>query len=295
MSQNTQNTQYIQDLQNNGLTEAQATTFAGTVPEARLHILDNQADMKEVLDDLKLTVGVFDIKMLVAFAKSKAPKVEPVATPNAGLPQQIKVVSPDDVEDYSPARLVEEYDVNNATNKVGKQLAVISRNMAFVVFMNDDKTVDKEATGIVLQEILEDEYDRKDYQGRDLHKVGQKPGQVLQENPLYPGNTLRSDGTCKITEGKWKKNDKGELVAPLQTRQTLWLAAKNGELGSLDKAKAKDLILKAHTADGQTWIAETYNEATKELRRLDKMGNAPKLQMAKETTQSGGRSPSRSF
>jgi len=152
-----------------------------------------------------------------------------------GVPQNIVVEVNDDdptkkAARLKPKQLVAEYDPENPDDAFGSRLATISKGQPFLVY--DDEAALKLNVAVsqdLLQELRDGHTPRDTYKLGDtgvvrVYPVGAKPAQYFDENPVRPGQTLRSDGTSALGV-PW-----GRLE--FKVRQLIWIAAK--ETGEID-------------------------------------------------------------
>jgi len=147
------------------------------------------------------------------------------------------------------------------------------------VVFNTDNTVNVTASVDCLQELKDDYSPRKIYVSSDgtpheVRLVGYRPDDLVDENPLFPGNALRgADQACHQTHRPWKEIDK-------RTRTILWLAISTGELRILDNSvvhNTMDLLVGKAAADASKIVSQRYPLAVLRLQELEKEGRAPSL------------------
>lgn len=184
-------------------------------------------------------------------------------------------VVPKKVKDMSIKALVEAFDPEDHTNKVGKRLAEIAKNQAFVVF-SFGRTVDVDTTVALLMEI------KQGYPGRDImnvngtpkkvYKLGELPSNFAEENPFYK-RPLRPDGTCDQTNRSWAGIDQ-------EVRQFVRVAVEKGDIKSDVEAihHTLDLILNAN--DPLNALRIRYPQTSVKFDQLKELDNLPKLKIA---------------
>lgn len=106
--------------------------------------------------------------------------------------------------------LIERYNPIDSTNAVAKKLKEKSKGNRFIIF-NDDGSINVKQSTRLLRESMKGYPERNtciiDWVPRKVYKVGDNPHQFAEENPLYPGRMLRSDGTCDQTGRSWNNVD----------------------------------------------------------------------------------------
>lgn len=130
-----------------------------------------------------------------------------------------KFVSERKVASLTLQQLVENYDPAEFDNPVGKRLLEISKGHPCIAFDDKGCVIVEPSTKEV--KALKEGYAPRSFKNVDgvptkLYPIGEKPGNFVDENPLYPGRALR-DGECDQTNRSW------DLV-PQTTRQLLYLA-----------------------------------------------------------------------
>lgn len=173
--------------------------------------------------------------------------------------------------------LLAQYDPREADNPVGKRLVEKSKGQPCIVF-NDDGTVNTEQSATLLNEI------REGYPPRNtmivggipqpVYRVGERPDQFADENPLYPGRVLRPNGDCDQTNRSW--NGVSQTV-----RVLLHLAvSKTGECRVTSLDEAHNVLDRVMSEGSETTIRQRYPEASKLYRELEGKGEIPSLKIA---------------
>src|ERR1035437_4990305 len=110
-------------------------------------------------------------------------------------------------------------------NEISKKLKELSKNAKIIVFTQEG-SVDVEKSVELLNEIKKGFPERNGgiYVGKEgdirrIYKVGEKPNNFLEEDPLYPGRALRPGGISDQTNRSWAGIEK-------RVKQLLYLAVK---------------------------------------------------------------------
>ncbi len=187
------------------------------------------------------------------------------------------------VEAMTISELISHYDPRTPASLVTSRLTELLDNKRFVVF-NNDGTVNAAASTKLAQEILDGYPERELYTIDEVptktYRIGERPDQSFDENPLYPGRVLRPDGDCDQTNRSWSG-------VPLEVKQTLYLAVtKTGELkiDSINDAHdVMDLVVGKSDADALKTVRRRYTKATALLKELQQQNKAPALKIFKKT------------
>lgn len=196
-----------------------------------------------------------------------------------------RVVSPKKAAGMSVRELLENFDPRDPSNPVGVRLTALSNGKRCIVF-KDDGSVNVEASEALVKELRDSFPERETYvvDSRPLptFKVGERPDQLAEENPLYPGRVLRPDGTCDQTNRSWGG-------VPLVVRQLLYLAVQLHEIviGSIDDAHGRlDLAL---SENAEATVRSRYAKASVRFDQLQGEGKLPSLKVHLAGAVSGGR------
>lgn len=178
------------------------------------------------------------------------------------------------VDRMSSLDLVANYGADDPTNHIGRRLKSISEGQPFLVFSKDGM-VDGVTSYKLLKELTQGYAPRErvtvDGEVYGVYRVGEKPGVLADENPLYPGRPLRPDGTCDQTGRSW------EGVA-LPIRQLLRIAIEVGEL-TVNLETAHKAIDMAVGPDPGLAISLRYPKARVKFCDYEKIGKQPVLRM----------------
>jgi len=189
------------------------------------------------------------------------------------------------ISEMSLFDLVSSYDPADPMSKVGDRLKTLSRNQKFIVF-TDDKTMNYFTTLKLLEEVMLGFDGRNtmvvDGQVKEVYKVGDRPSQFWDENPVYHGTPLRPDGTCDKTGKNW-------TGVPLCIRQLVYLAVGTREIDPTDGNifSIIDLALMTkiggnHTMqfEGNSELWTRYQRAALKYEQLKNTGSLPALKVS---------------
>jgi len=181
----------------------------------------------------------------------------------------------------TPAQLLDVYDPKQLKTPVAERLKFHSEGKKFIVF-NDDGTINKEVSLKLLGE-LDDHgeiptFVTPDGDVRPTYAVGERPDQIANEHPLFPGIALRNGVStigCDWDKVDWK------------TKKTLYLAVT--ETFEIDMSKMHELDVYSLATTGM--VGRRCIEAAKLYKEREALGNLPslraKLGSAKVTEKKG--------
>lgn len=184
----------------------------------------------------------------------------------------------------TPSQLLAAYDPRDADNAVGKRLAVLAKGKRCVV-IKDDGSVDVDASVKLLREIRDDEPERE-FVGappRKTYRIGERPVEMADENPIYRGRALRRDGTCDQTNRSWDG-------VSYEVRALLHLAVyETQEVAVRTLDDAHDLMDRAIGEGAEAKLRERYPRASVRFDELKAQGNLPKLKVPRGASANGRR------
>lgn len=127
---------------------------------------------------------------------------------NISKPGTSRIVSDRRAASMTAQELLEAYNPKDAANPVGNRLGSLSQGLPCLVF-RPDGSLAVEASLECLQDIQEGLEPRAIYMldgmPTRLLRIGEKLDSILEENPLYPGRSLRgSEQFCDQTNRSWK-------------------------------------------------------------------------------------------
>ena len=198
-------------------------------------------------------------------------------------------ISPKKAATLSFKELLERYNPRDSKSSVGKRLKDLSDGKPCIVF-GDDNEVIVGASLKLLEDLIEGlpamDTAFVEERPRDIFKIGDRPDFFTVENPLYPGEALRSEETCTHTGRSWKGVD-------IKKRQLLWIAIeKSGELSidvPADAIDVLDRVIKKECTLGK--LRGRYPQASKMYDEDSKIGKLPllKISMAGAAKSGSGR------
>jgi len=167
----------------------------------------------------------------------------------------------------TPAQLLDAYDPKQLKTPVAERLKFHSEGKKFIVF-NDDGTINKEVSLKLLSE-LDDHGEMQtfvtpDGDVRPTYAVGERPDQVANEHPLFPGVALRNGMSaigCDWDKVDWK------------TKKTLYLAVT--ETLEIDMSKMHELDVYTLAVTGM--VGRRCIDAAKLYKEREALGNLPSL------------------
>jgi len=175
--------------------------------------------------------------------------------------------------------LLEKYDPLEADNPIGKRLSTMSKGQLCIAFK--DGAVHVESSEKCVRELREG-LPPRDKIGIDgivypLFKVGDRPGNALAENPLYPGRALRGDD-CDQTNRSWAGVT--DVV-----RTLLWIAvSRTGEIriNSVNDAhNIMDLVVSKTPQEAEKLVRSRFGEAHIDYETLKAEGRLPPLKISR--------------
>lgn len=181
----------------------------------------------------------------------------------------------------TPTQLLDAYDPKQLKTPVAERLKFHSEGKKFIVF-KDDGTIDKETSLKLLSE-LDDHGEMTTFVGPDgdvrpTYAVGERPDQVTNEHPLFPGVALRHGVSaigCDWNKVNWK------------TKKTLYLAVT--ETSEIDMSKMHEIDVYNLATTGM--IDRRCIEAAKLYKEREALENLPSLRIrlgkGTEKTQKG--------
>jgi hypothetical protein len=181
--------------------------------------------------------------------------------------------------------LLAAFDPDEPGSPVGRRLKEISKGKAFLVY-DESGGVDIKTSRTLLAEVRGGYAGRRevlvDGTVRPVHKVGETPDRLVEENPLYPGRPLRPDGTCDQTGRSWQG-------IPLAVRQFLRLGVGDGVLKITTVRAAHDLIDEALQDEALVKLQARYRAVALRFNALKKEGKLPtlRLRLANEPWEGG--------
>ncbi len=114
-----------------------------------------------------------------------------------------------------------------------------------------------------------------------VYKIGERPDERFDENPLYPGRPLRPDGTCDQTSRSWEN-------IPLRIRQIIYLARKQtNEMGTLSHAEAHNILDIVLDNDAEARLTKRFPKAVLALEEALREGTAPTLKVRLDRSGTG--------
>lgn len=187
-----------------------------------------------------------------------------------------KLLKPARVAAMSITELVQCYDPRESSNAVAERISKIANGKRCIVF-NSDNSVNIEASVTLLNELRDGYSERENFPvagvPTKIYKVGERIGQIVDENPLYSGRALRPNGDCDQTNRSW--SGVSEIV-----RKIVHLArVRTGEIkieAIMDAHGIMDFVVGADEAK----VRSRLNKASLLYDELKEKGNLPSLKIS---------------
>jgi hypothetical protein len=171
--------------------------------------------------------------------------------------------------------LLEAYNPYDIKNVIAKRLLDISESKRCIVF-KPDGNIDIDNSEKILLEISKgyDEIETIIINGIPtvVHFIGENIDLYADENPIYIGRALRSDGTCDQTGRSWEG-------VSLIVKQLLWIAITEGELVISSLDDAHNVLDKALMNNALIVLRQRYPKSSLLLDEVQKVGNLPTLKI----------------
>lgn len=195
------------------------------------------------------------------------------------------------VDAMSIEELLRAYDDLEPENAVGRRLKAITAGKRCLIFGElgnvtgpDGQTpILVEPSAVLVREIRSGFPELKEYewQGRiyKTYAVGEKPNITFDENPLFPGQPLRSGDVCGITGFSWRD-------VSLAVKQIFYLAiTKTGEIKDMEPLSIHQYQSWAESVDGAEARVRKYLRKTAVLYdELAATGSLPSLKIKPSET-----------
>lgn len=199
---------------------------------------------------------------------------------NAEEKKEKKILKPSYVSAMSISELLEHYDPREATNAVGERISKIAGGKRCIVF-NNDGTVNIKASSTLLHELRDNYSEREAYPvdgvPTKVYKVGERIGQLADENPLYPHRPLRPNGDCDQTNRSW------EGISS-EVRKIIYLAVtQTKEIVISDLSRAHQILDLVHdlaSSNVELKIRQRYPKAHLLYEELKNTGQLPSMKIS---------------
>lgn len=171
------------------------------------------------------------------------------------------------------------YDPRDADNAIGQRLQELSKGQRCVVFNNNGR-INVEVSTKLIDEIRDNYPERDTYimNGEPVivYKIGERPDEMGDENPIYPGRLLRPDFGCDQTNRSWEG-------VSLAIRQLIYIAISDTHelcIGCIDDAH--NVLDKCLEVNAEEKIRNRYTKASIRFRELEKQNKLPTLKIARK-------------
>lgn len=196
--------------------------------------------------------------------------------PNGQTLDTFKSLKPSRVSVMSITELMTHYDPREATNAVGERINKIANGKKCIAFTAEGN-VNIEASVTLLNE-LRDGYDERETipvagVPTKVYRIGERIGQLADENPLYPTRALRPNGDCDQTNRSW--SGVSDVV-----RKVIYLArTQTGEIkitSLMDAHNIMDMVM----GSDEFKIRLRLSKASLLYDELREKGNLPSLKIS---------------
>jgi hypothetical protein len=170
------------------------------------------------------------------------------------------------------SQLLEHYNPRETDSSVFKRLKALVKNQPVIVFTSNG-IIDVCQSLKLLQDVINGIPGIDTIMLNDtpyvVYRIGQSPDQYYKENPLVPGQVLRSGETCDVTKESWEN-------ITLSVRQLLRFAVLSLEITNTNNFY--DIIVEAREDDAFNIFKRKYKKAFLRFQDAEKMGQLPLLQ-----------------
>jgi len=186
------------------------------------------------------------------------------------------------MQDVDPAELLTHYHPERPSHPVTQALKKRFGRQNVIIFKPDSKTVDVDETANYMAD-LEQGYPEQDTVESDgvlvrVYPVGQVPNQMVDEDPLFPGQPLKRERSI-INRVNWNNIDE-------ETRKFCRIVVDNDEIDVNNKLEVRQFM--RLVSKGIKELASTYPEVDLEYRELKQKDELPKLHLSLEEINGNG-------
>jgi len=187
------------------------------------------------------------------------------------------------MQDVDPAELLPHYHPERPNHPVTQALRKRFGNQNVIIFKPDSKTVDVDETANYMAD-LEQGYPEQETVESDgvlvrIYPVGQVPNQLVDEDPLFPGQPLKRERSV-MNRVNWNNIDE-------ETRKFCRLVVENEEIDVDNKLEVRQFM--KLVAKGIKELAITYPEVDLEYRESKQKDELPKLHLSLEEVNGNGK------
>lgn len=199
-----------------------------------------------------------------------------------GSEQAVLVTEESQVRKMTISELLGKYDPKEPDNFVGKRLSEMARGKRCLVFNDDGTTVHVHIKASMrLLEEIRNNYPERDFyevdgQTHETYRIGERPFQIAEENPLYRGRPLSPSGVCDRTNRDWS----GVLH---EVRVFIYLGVHDTREirfnpDSLDDAhRILDMVI--GKSDAMQSLQSRYPKTSVQYKKLAEVGKLPSLKI----------------
>jgi hypothetical protein len=190
--------------------------------------------------------------------------------------ESTKVFKPSRVAAMSINELISFYDPRDPTSTIAGRIQQIAGNKRCIVFKTDG-SVNVDASVTLLNEIRDGFGERETYSVNgiptEIFKIGERPGQFAEENPLYPNRALRPNGDCDQTNRSWNGVDH-------TIRTIIYLALTKTNEIHIDSLMDAHAVIDLTVSNDEAKIRSRFGKASLLFDRLKGQGNLPSLKIS---------------
>jgi len=189
--------------------------------------------------------------------------------------QEVVHTSAKKADKMSIPELIVRLNPEDSTDAVSEKLKKLSKGEAFIVYNDDDLTIDAETTEKLLKELIKgwDARTSIEVNGKikPIYKIGHAIQYYVDENPIYAGRPLRPDGTCDQLGRSWEG-------VPKEVRQFIRIGIDIGSL-KVSHESAHNFLDWALKSNAMEFLAKRYPNVSLAFNGLEKSDKLPSLKV----------------
>jgi len=177
------------------------------------------------------------------------------------------------IEDIEPTELLPYYRPEKVSHPITSALRKRFGDKKVIVFKEDSKEIDVEATANYMSDLEQGFPEQDTVESTDgslsrLYPIGQVPNQMIEEDPLFPGQPLKR-GRSIVNRVNWSAIDK-------LSRQVCRILVERNDIDPNDRLAVKSLM---DSLKDVVEFAKTYPEAVLDFKERKAKDELPKLTM----------------